>query len=175
MDFLLEVVVEDLPAELISDLAAQLSAKFNQALIENRIPAKKLTVFTTIRRLIVSVEGLPKKQAVQVVEVSGPPAAVAFQPDGKPAPAGLGYCRAHKITPENMKVKDAGQKKVTYYLREEKGRPTREILIELAPKLLNSLSFNLPMRWGSGEVSFIRPVTSILALLDDKVLPVEFA
>ncbi|MFA5393896.1 MAG: glycine--tRNA ligase subunit beta [Candidatus Ratteibacteria bacterium] len=175
MDFLLEVVVEDLPAELISDLSAQLSAKFNQALVENRIPAEKLISFTTIRRLVVSVEGLPKKQAAQVVEVSGPPAAVAFQPDGKPTPAGLGYCRAHKITPEDLKVKEEGKKKVTYYLREEKGRSTREVLIESAPKLLNSLSFNLPMRWGGGEVSFIRPVTSILALLDDKVLPVEFA
>ena len=87
MDFLLEVVVEDLTAESISDLAAQLSAKFNQALIENRIPAEKLTSFTTIRRLVVSIEGLPKKQAAQVVEVSGPPAAVAFQPDGKSTPA----------------------------------------------------------------------------------------
>jgi glycyl-tRNA synthetase beta chain len=175
MDFLLEVVVEDLPAESIPDLAAQLSAKFNQALIENRIPAEKLTSFTTIRRLVVFAEGLPKKQAAQVVEVSGPPAAAAFQPDGKPAPAGLGYCRAHKITPEDLKIKDVGKKKVTYYLRKEKGRSTREILIESAPKLLNSLSFNLPMRWGSGEASFIRPVTSILALLDDKILPVEFA
>ena len=172
---MLEVVVEDLPAESIPDLAAQLSEKFNQALIENRIPAEKLTSFTTIRRLVVSVEGLPKKQAAQIVEVAGPPAAVAFQPDGIPLPAGLGYCRAHKITPKDLKVKDDGKKKVTYYLREEKGRSTREILQELAPKLLSSLSFNLPMRWGSGEVSFIRPVTSILALLDDKVLPVEFA
>jgi len=137
MDFLLEVIVEDLPAESISDLAAQLSAKFNQALIENRIPAKKLISFTTIRRLVVSVEGLQKKQAARSVEVSGPPAAVAFQPDGKPTPAGLGYCRAHKITPEDLKVKDDGKKKVTYYIRKEKGRSTREILIELAPKLLN--------------------------------------
>jgi len=175
MDFLLEVVVEDLPAESISDLAAQLSEKFNQVLIENRIPAKKLRSFTTIRRLVVSVEGLPKKQAAQIVEVSGPPEAVAFQPDGKPTPAGLGYCRAHQIAPEDLQVKDDGKKKVTYYLRKEKGRSTREILIELTPKLLNSLSFNLPMRWGNGEASFIRPVTSILALLDDKVLSLEFA
>ncbi|MCX5642576.1 MAG: glycine--tRNA ligase subunit beta [Candidatus Omnitrophica bacterium] len=175
MDFLLEVVVEDLPADLIPDLADQLSAKFNQALAENRIPAKKLTSFTTIRRLVVSVSGLPEKQAAQVVEVSGPPAAAAFQPDGKPTPTGLGYCRAHKITPAELKVKDEGKKKITYYLREDKGRFTREILAELAPKLLDSLSFNLPMRWGGGEVSFIRPVTSILALLDDKILPLEFA
>ncbi|MFH2069578.1 MAG: glycine--tRNA ligase subunit beta, partial [Candidatus Omnitrophota bacterium] len=175
MDFLLEVVTEDLPAESISDLAEQLSARFGQSLIENRIPAEKLKAFTTIRRLVVFVEGLPKKQAARVVEVAGPPAAKAFQPDGKPTPAGLGYCRAHKINPKDLKVKDDGKKKVSYYLREEKGRSTREILIELTPKLLNALSFNLPMRWGVGEVSFIRPVTSILALLDDKVLPVEFA
>lgn len=175
MDFLLEVVVEDLPAESIPDLAEQLSAKFTQAFIENRIPAEKLRSLTTIRRLVVSAEGLPKKQPIQVVEVSGPPAAMAFQPDGKIAPAGLGYCRAHQITPKDLKVKDNGKKKVTYYLRKEKGRSTQDILIELTPKLLNSLSFNLPMRWGSGAVSFIRPVTSILALLNDKILPVEFA
>ncbi len=175
MDFLLEVVVEDLPAGSIPDLSEQLSAKFSQAFIENRIPAKKLTSFTTVRRLIVSVEGFPKKQAAQVVEVSGPPAAAIRMPDGSFSLAARGFCRAHQITPEDLKVKDDGKKKVTYYLREEKGRSTREILIELAPKLLNSLSFNLPMRWGSGEVSFIRPVTSILALLDDKVLPMEFA
>jgi len=173
---LLEIVVEDLPADSISDLAAQLFAKFNQALVENRIPAKKLTSFTTIRRLVVSVEGLPKKQAAQVVEVFGPPQAVAFQPDGKQlTPAGFGYCRAHQIAPKRLDVKEVGKKIVTCYIRTDKGRSTREILIELAPKLLNSLSFNLPMRWGSGEVSFIRPVTSILALLDEKVLPVEFA
>ncbi len=171
----MEVVLEDLPAGSISDLSEQLSVKFSQALVEDRIPAKKVRAFTTIRRLVVSVEGLPKRQAARVVEVAGPPAAVAFQPDGKPTPAGLGYCRAHKITPEDLKVREDGKKRVTYYLREEKGLSAREILIELTPKLLNALSFNLSMRWGGGVVSFIRPVSSILALLDDKVLPVEFA
>ncbi len=171
----MEVVLEDLPAGAIPDLSEQLSAKFSQAFIENRIPAKKLKAFTTIRRMVVSAEGLPERQAARVVEVAGPPATVAFQPDGKPAPAGIGYCRAHKITPEELKVREDGKKRVTYYLREEKGLSAREILIELTPKLLNALSFNLSMRWGGGRVSFIRPVSSILALLDDKVLPVEFA
>jgi len=184
MEFLLEIGVEDLPADVIATTSEKLAGNFRNILDENHIlyessVDKEITAriqsFVTVRRLVVKASGLPPKQPGKVTEVPGPPAAAAFLPDGSLSQTGLGYCRAHRINPEELKVKDDGRKKVTYYVKKEKGRTTRTVLLEIIPRFISSLSFELPMRWGDGSALFVRPVTSLLALLDDKVLPVTFA
>lgn len=174
MEFLLEIGVEDLPAGAIPGFCENLTRSFQNLLEENRLSGE-IEAWVTIRRLVVRAKGLPPKQPDKITEVLGPPASAAFLPNGALTQTGLGYCRAHKINPKELKIKEDGKKKVTYYLKKEKGKTAYRLLREMIPSFLASLSFELPMRWGEGEVAFVRPITSILALLEDKVLPVAFA
>ena len=126
MDFLLEVGVEDLPAGSIGSLREELSLRFSRFLTEFRIPAEKIETFSTVRRLVVTAKGLPKKQPDNLTEVPGPPAMAVFQSDGGLTSTGEGYCRAHRIEPKELKIKEEGKKKTVYYLKKEEGKSIRE-------------------------------------------------
>ena len=174
MDFLLEIGLEDLPAGVIGPLARDAETEFSRLLLEYRLNPESIRVFTTIRRLTVHATGLPEKQADRVIEVAGPPAAKAFKPDGTLTPAGEGYCRAQRIKPADLQVRENDKKRVTFYRREEPGRTGQEILPEIARQTLEALSVGKMMRWGENAAPFIRPVTSLLCFLDKQALPLEF-
>ncbi|HNQ35690.1 MAG TPA: glycine--tRNA ligase subunit beta [bacterium] len=176
MEFLLEIGVEDLPADIIAGLPEQLSVRFKTRLDSHRIAFSALETYATIRRMVIRASGLPEKQPDLEKEVAGPPAAVAFLPEGGLSPAGAGYCRAQGITADRLLVREAGKKRTTYYIKQTEGRPVREVLSEFLPEFLAALSFPLTMRWGTGEApAFIRPVTSLLCLLNDQPIPIAFA
>lgn len=175
MRLLLEVGTEDLPAAVIAGWPGRLAADFRRLAAARRLDGGRVSAFVTARRLVLLAEALPERQADLVSEISGPPVRVAFRPDGSPSPAGLGYCRAHGIAPTRLQTRQTDKGEQVYYLKKEKGGPARQLLPDLLGELLAGLPCPLPMRWGNGGHAFVRPVTSLLCLLDDRLLPLAFA
>lgn len=175
MRFLLEAGTEDLPSSVLDNLSAQLSEAFSRLSAEYRIAGGRVRTFVTVRRLVLLAEDIPDRQADLVTEVSGPPARVAFGPDGAITEAGRGYCRAHGVRPAELKTRRTGDRENVYYLKKQKGSVTRKLLPEIVPRLFAGLSYPLPMRWGSGSGPFIRPLTHLLCLGGDRTVTVEFA
>lgn len=122
----------------------------------------------TPRRLIVSVEGLKARQEDQVKEMRGPGLKAAFDEQGNPTPAMLGFCRNAGVDPANHRKDD----QYVWVTRQIPGRPTSEILQEVLPKAIRSLAFDKSMRWGTARMRFARPIRWILASLDGSA--VEF-
>ncbi|ACX52825.1 glycyl-tRNA synthetase, beta subunit [Ammonifex degensii KC4] len=172
-DFLLEIGTEEMPARLLSSILEDLREKAQELLREARLSYREIKTFGTPRRLVLLVKGLAEKQERLVREVKGPARRVAFDEEGKPTKAALGFARSQGVKVEDLVVRLVGDTEYVYAVKEEEGRPTPEVLRELCPRLITSLSFPRSMRWGDKKISFIRPIRWLLALYGEEVIPFE--
>jgi glycyl-tRNA synthetase beta chain len=173
LDFLFELRTEEIPAPVLLPARLDLLRGVTEALAEEGLVAEATQSFATPRRLALVLERLPERQKDRSSEVIGPPASVAFDAEGKPTRAGEGFARAQKVDVSELTIVDSARGKTVAARRLVPGRPTREILAEVVPRVVASLSFPKTMRWGAGENVFVRPIRGLLALLGEEVVPME--
>jgi len=170
-ELLLEIGTEELPAAYIPPAVDQMKASARKALEEARIGFGTVESFGTPRRLILRVTGLAEKQEDLVQEQQGPAARVAFDEDGKPTKAALGFTESRGVSVEDLEVRETPRGAYVFARVFTPGRAVEEILPDLLRELIAGLTFPKTMRWGSEDVRFARPVRWLLALLDDRVIP----
>lgn len=174
-DFLFELGTEEIPVGELRPALDQLQKAFEKLLDEQRLSYVDLDVQGTPRRLSVQIKGLQTAQADRVVEVKGPPADRAFNPDGSLSATGLGFAKSRGVDPSALGAKDFPNGRYVVLEMAEKGRRTAEILAEALPQICKSLKFSKSMRWNASGVAFTRPVRTLLALLGAELIPFSFA
>ncbi len=172
--FLLEVGTEELPAADLDTALEQLRAAVPQLLNDLRLTHGEVRVLGTPRRLAVLVEDLAPRQADVEEQVKGPPAKAAFR-DGQPTRAAEGFARKHGLAASDLQVRAMDGGEYVVALKVEPGRPAGEVLAERLAEVIAGVRFNKSMRWGSGGVTFSRPIRWLVALLDNQVVPFEYA
>jgi glycyl-tRNA synthetase beta chain len=178
MNLLIEIGCEEIPARFIPPGLQALSDGLGKLLTGARLnDADSLQIKTlgTPRRLALIAEGLPERQPDLEEQILGPKVEVAFDADGKPSKACLGFAKSKGADPAELLKIDTPKGKVVAIKRQISGNPTSDVLPDLLKQLLAGLSFPKTMRWGNGEHSFARPLHWILALLDTQVVDFEFA
>ena len=163
MEFLLELLTEELPASHIRSAVEQLEAGFRKELSEARIGIGSLKVLATPRRLIVGgdfAEGQEDREEL----VTGPPLAIAKGPDGALTAAGKGFARSQGVEESLLEAVRTPKGEYLGFRRRAKGTPTAEILAAAVPRILGSLSFPKMMRWGSSPFRFSRPIHGLLCI-----------
>ncbi|MBX3036148.1 MAG: glycine--tRNA ligase subunit beta [Anaerolineales bacterium] len=173
--FLLEIGTEELPANDVDTAYSHLVTYIPQLLDELHLDHKDIRIFTTPRRLTVSIDSLSPNQPDRGEIVKGPPADKAIDKDGKPTQAGLGFAKKNNIDPSALEIREEGGGKYVFAVVKQKGKPTPEVLVEALPKLIESIKFEKSMKWNDSGVSFSRPIRWIVALLGDTVIPFEYA
>ena len=103
-DFLLEIRTEEIPAASLAGARQDLLARVTEGLNEAALAPESTESLATPRRLILVLRGLPERQEDRLSEVLGPPAAVAFDAEGKPTRAGEGFARGQKVEPSDLVV-----------------------------------------------------------------------
>ena len=173
--FLLEIGVEELPANDVDSAHAYLLTRIPQLLSELHLTHGDIRIYTTPRRIAVYVENLSPNQPDREDLVKGPPADKAFDKDGKPTQAALGFARKNNLDPAMLEAREIDGGKYVAAVVKQKGRPTPEVLVDALPKLVESIKFDKSMRWNDSGVSFSRPIRWYVALLGDMVIPFEYA
>jgi glycyl-tRNA synthetase len=173
--FLLEIGVEELPANDVDVVYSQLVTRIPLLLDELRLDHKDIRIFTTPRRIVVSVDSLAPNQPDREDLVKGPPADKAFDKDGKPTQAALGFARKNNLDPATLEAREIDGGKYVAAVVKQKGRSTPEVLVDALPKLVESIKFEKSMRWNESGIAFSRPIRWYVALLDDMVIPFEYA
>lgn len=173
--FVLEIGVEEMPARFLPALEEELAARFVQSLDEARLAHGAVQAATTPRRLVVEAADVAAAQAVEEVEVLGPPAAVAWDGAGGLTKAGLGFARSHGVAPEAVYRVATPKGEYAAARKTVGGGQAAVILADVAGRILTSLPFPKRMHWVGKEWTFGRPVRWILCLLDETVVPVRFA
>ncbi|MCX7681168.1 MAG: glycine--tRNA ligase subunit beta, partial [Anaerolineae bacterium] len=172
---LLEVGTEELPAGDLDAALEQLHILAPARLADARLEYQNMRVLGTPRRLVLLVEGLaPCQRPVEVV-VKGPPVRAAFDAQGHPTPAAVGFARKQGVEVEQLQVREMDGGAYVVVVRQQEGRPALDVLQSLLPDLVAALRFEKSMRWNASNVAFSRPIRWIVALLGDTVIPFEYA
>ncbi len=173
-DLLLEIGAEEIPAGYIQPALDALKAGLLKGLAEQgfELPTEAVRVTGTPRRLVLWAHELPAQSPTRRERLQGPPADRAFGPDGKPTKAAEGFAKKCGVPVDALKTEG----KYVVAEVERGGASAAAALKELLPGLVAGLPFPKSMRWLPGSrTAFARPVRSLMCLLDDQVVPFEFA
>jgi glycyl-tRNA synthetase len=174
-DFLLEIGTEELPAADLESALQQLEHLVQAMLSDLRLEHGAVKVFGTPRRLAVWIESLAATQEDLTQKVKGPPAERAFDKDGAPTPAAIGFARGKGVDVKDLKKEeiDGG----VYLVAEVHltGRSVFETLPEKLAGLAASIRFDKAMRWNASGVAFSRPIRWLVSLFGSQVIPFEYA
>lgn len=170
-----EIGTEELPAFDLHDATTKLGGLLQTALDDARISCEGVSVYTTPRRLIVVAEGLPEATQESVEQFRGPSVKIAFDADGNPTKAAIGFARGKGVDPSELERRDEGGTEYVWATKRIPAMNTVDLLPEILGNLITAISWPKTQRWGSGHEQFSRPVRWLLALLDDEIVPVEFA
>ncbi|MBX3523102.1 MAG: glycine--tRNA ligase subunit beta [Xanthobacteraceae bacterium] len=155
-DLLLELFSEEIPARMQRQAAENLKKLVTDALVNGGLVYEGAKAFVTPRRLALSIHGLPLRQPDLKEEKKGPRVGA---PDG----AIQGFLKAAGLT-SISDAKIQNDKKGDFYIAitEKKGRATQDVIAELIPSVVRSFPWPKSMRWGSGALTWVRPLHSII-------------
>ena len=181
-ELLLEIGVEEMPASWLPAVTAQLGERLNARLTEGGLPVKTpIEVHSTPRRLTACVPELVDRQEDRDEKVMGPPVSAAFDADGHPTNAGLGFARKLGVDFDALTQEETPRGKYLSYLKRIRGRATVDALPDVLVKVLRDLTFPKLMNWdaqledGKGEFPFGRPIRWLLFLYGGRVVPFTIA
>jgi len=173
--FLLEVGCDEIPARYLPLAVRDLREKAEVALRDARMAFSDLRTYGTPRRLVLFVEDLSDKSGDAVTEVRGPSKKAAYDQDGNPSKALLGFARSLGIDPSEVVLKEEAGGEYVYGRRHEKGKPAAEVLSQVLPPVVMGLESPHPMRWGEENWRWYRPIRWVVALFGKEVVPLSIA
>lgn len=173
-DFLLEIGCEEIPAGYLPPAENQLRSLIESGLKESRIGFGSIRSFSTPVRIVVHVEDITARQEAQREKVSGPSKEAAFDKDGRPTQACLGFLKSKGAQISDIKIETTPKGEYLFIERAKESLPTRKVLSAILPKAIGSLRFPKVMKWQTGGAKFARPVRSILAFYGDEVIPFKY-
>ena len=170
-DLLFEIGAEEIPAGFMPNILGQLKQLAETKLNDAHLPFESIATYGTPRRLALIVKGLADTSAEISERHKGPSASIAYDADGNATKAAIGFARGKGLDVADLVVEDG------YIYAETKtaGVPVKDIVTDMLPQLITGLNFPKSMHWGNLDAKFVRPVRWLVALLDEEVIPVEFA
>lgn len=164
-DLLIEIGTEELPPKALLKLSRAFEAEIKKglkasALIDN--PA--VTSFATPRRLAIHIELVAEKQADQRIDKQGPLVSAAFDDDGKPTPAALGFAKSCGVDINNLARVESDKGEKLAYSEEQTGKPAKVLIPEIVLSALTALPIPKRMRWGASDAEFVRPVKWVIVM-----------
>lgn len=170
-DLLFEIGAEEIPAGFMPNILGQLKQLAETKLNDAHLPFESIATYGTPRRLALIVKGLGDTSAEISERHKGPSASIAYDAEGNATKAAIGFARGKGLDVADLVVEDG------YIYAETKtaGVPAKDIVTDMLPQLITGLNFPKSMHWGNLDAKFVRPVRWLVALLDEEVIPVEFA
>ena len=168
-NLLYEIGTEEMPAQYMPGILKEYQELAGKKLAEARIPFSTVKVYGTPRRMAFLAEGVAEKQEDSNVESKGPSLKIAFDKDGNATRAAQGFARGQGVDVKDLVQKDG----YVYAVKHLEGKKTIDLLPAILDDILHSLNFPKTMRWADYDFGFVRPFRWMVALLDDKVIPVE--
>ncbi len=164
-DFLLELFSEEIPARMQARAADDLRRMFSDALAAASLTSTSVESFVTPRRLALIARGLPVAQPDVSEERRGPRA-------DAPAQAIDGFLKSTGLGRDELEERVDPKGRFLYAIIAKKGRPTAEVLADIVANIVRDFPWPKSQRWGAGTLRWVRPLQSIIALMDGEIVPV---
>ncbi|MCU1719104.1 glycine--tRNA ligase subunit beta [Pseudomonas sp. 5P_3.1_Bac2] len=168
-DFLVELGTEELPPKALKSLGEAFLAGIEKGLKASGLSYSSARYYAAPRRLAVLVEQLATQQPDRSLNLDGPPVQAAFDADGNPTQAALGF--AKKCGVELSEIDQSGPK--LKFSQNIAGKPASSLLPTIVEDSLNDLPIPKRMRWGARKTEFVRPSQWLIMLFGDEVIDCE--
>lgn len=165
-EFLLEIFSEEIPARMQQKAADDLNRLVTNKLTEAKLDHEGVKAYVTARRLTLHIEKLTSVQPDVSEERRGPRA-------DAPDQAIAGFLRSAGVAREDLVKREDKKGAFLYAVIDQKGRPATEIISEFMPEIIRNFPWPKSQRWGAGSLRWVRPMHSILCLLDGEVVDFE--
>jgi glycyl-tRNA synthetase beta chain len=158
-DLLLELFSEEIPARMQAKAAADLKKLVTDGLVEAGLTYASAGAFSTPRRLTLTIEDLTAQSPTLTEDRKGPRV-------DAPEKALEGFLRSTGLSKDQLRIQD--DKKGQVYIAQitKPGRPAAEIIAQIVPQVILSFPWPKSMRWGAGPLKWVRPLQSILCILN---------
>jgi len=172
-ELMLEIGTEEIPSGFIPRALEEMKDLLGREFQSQRIAYKEIKTLGTPRRLVLIATGVASAQEGRVHEIVGPAKRIAFNEQGQPTKAALGFARGQGIAVEELQTINTDKGEYVYARKVEKGEETFRLLPSILPRLISSISFPKSMRWMDLENSFARPIHWLLCLFNGMVVPFQ--
>lgn len=175
-DLLFEIGTEEIPAGYVPPALEQLREIATESLTHHRIPFGEIETLGTPRRITLSIKDIKTLQESQETEVVGPPKRIAYDENGEPTKAAIGFAKTQGVELSALRTVETERGEYVAAAKLETGEPTQEVLQRLLPQWIEALRFPKTMRWETasegqrGFARFARPIRWLIALLGDEVV-----
>lgn len=173
-EFFLEIGSEEIPAGYIEPALNSMNRELTEFFAKNRIQTDRGQTLGTPRRLAIAFQNVDDCQQDIVETHLGPNVKAAYDAEGNPTKAAVGFARGKGVDVSALTVETTPKGEVVCARVENKGRPTSALLNEFLPKLFGNIQFPKKMRWQDKKFAFARPMHWITALLGEKPLNFEW-
>lgn len=172
---LLEIGSDEIPARYLPLAFDELRNRSEAAFRDARLGYESISVFGTPRRLCLYVEGLAENGDDVTQKVRGPSKKAAYDQEGNPTKALLGFARSIGADPSAVTVETESGGEYVYGTKFEKGQPAPSILQKALPGVVMGMECPHPLRWGDQDWRWYRAIRWIVCLYGSDVVPVEIA
>ena len=170
---LLEIGTEEIPARFLPTAIADLKNIAASVFQEYRIPFQEARSYATPRRLVLIIKDVALMQDDMVKEVFGPSRKVAYDGQGNATKAVTGFAGSLGLNVSDLVVKMKGKGEYMAAVIHEKGMETKAVLPDIFKKIVLSLRFPKSMRWGSGNLLFVRPIHWLVTLYGPDTIQID--
>jgi len=172
-ELLFEIGTEEIPAGFLSKAVVDMEEIIRKSLTEKRIAFDGIQCLATPRRLVLTIKDLAPKQEDQSVEKLGPAKKAAFDENGQPTKAAIGFARGQGLEVSQLETITTEKGEYLGARKTIAGQPTCEILPDILKDFMLAIPFRKSMRWADYTLRFARPIHWILALYGGKVIPLK--
>lgn len=170
-ELLLEIGTEEIPAAFLPKALNDMDRIIRNQLSENKIDYGDVKAMATPRRLFIHVADVAQKQEDQIIEKLGPAKRVAFDENGNPTKAAIGFARGQGIDISDAETITTEKGEYICARKKIAGEETKSILPDLLVKFITSIPFQKSMRWSNLDMRFARPIHWILAIFGGEIIP----
>lgn len=171
-DLLIELFSEEIPARMQARAAADLQKLVTDGVVEAGLTYDGARCFATPRRLALTVHGLTAESPTTREERKGPRV-------DAPDKAIAGFCKSAGVAREDLETRDDKKGQVFFAVLTHEGRPAAQIVAEVLESAIRNFPWPKSMRWGTGDLRWVRPLHGILCILTDEagaeVVPLDIA
>lgn len=172
-DLLFEIGTEEIPAGYIAGAINKLVSYFESGLKEAKLEFNKITPYSTPRRLNIKITSLQTQQQDEIIERVGPAKTASYDEKGNLTKAALGFLKGAGAAEKDIFIKATPKGEKIAIKNEFKGKETTEILTRIIKDVIPKIPFPKSMKWGSGKLSFARPIRWLLVLYGENVIDLE--
>lgn len=163
-DLFYEIGTEEIPARYINNALKEIYDILSKNLNSLNISFENIEVKTTPRRFAIVVRNIAEKQTDLKEEFKGPSKKIAYDADGNPTKALLGFVKGKGGNIEDVELRKAGEEEYVYVTVEKKGKDTVEYVKDILETVIRNINFPKPMRWGGKNLKFIRPIRWLICV-----------